>query len=1172
MKAHHRLRRPGVVTLLSLISAIPVASFTTCRSAYAQQQTASLTGQIADRTGGVVAGAQVTVSDPQRGFHVTVTTDARGVYTIPELSPSDHYQIAVSKQGFKQIVQHNISLQVAQAAKIDFQLEVGNVDESVTVSAAPPQLDTQTSSLGQVITGKTIDSLPLNGRSTFRLIALTPGVTFSSAAYGQFGDVPVNTTWDTDFTINGGRAQANEILIDGVPSSAGFFDQITTLPIVDDTQEFKVQSSNLSAQYGRYAGGVINVTTKEGTNQFHGDAFDFLRNSVFDANDWFNKRGGNPRAPFRMNQYGGTIGGPLSIPGLYNGKDRTFFFASYQGTSRLQGNTIILTVPTAAERMGDFSGLPGYNGTTPTIYNPFSTTSVNGQEVRTGFAGNVIPTGMLDPVALKLASYYPLPNYGGPGATVSNYLSTAPLTIRQDVASLRIDQNVTQKYHLSGRYAYSRTPLTQPNTYGDPGTTGAGAAGTTTFTNQSFALDNIYVFSPTFLMNFNYGYARWYQMRQTLSYGFDNSVLGFPSSLVNAITIPMFPAVNVGGGYSGLAGQSFLNNGNDSHAILVSFSKQLGRQSLSFGVDGRLHRINFFNVANSAGSYSFAIAQTQGPIATQSTSGVGNGFASFLLGAGSSGTFPIGSGVEMQDYYGAVYVQDDVRLTQKLTVNLGLRYDGESPYVDRHNELNYFNPGIASPAANSSFPNLTGGLVFAGTGSTPRNVYTREHDNIAPRVGFAFSPQPATAVRGGFGLSYAPLEITNNAVGFSPSLGYASATSWNTSNNGGLNPANLLRNPFPQGLVQPGGSSLGAGTQLGQALTVWDHNPSTPYSMQWNFDVQQQFPSSILLDLGYSGSRGEHLTGTYDFNTLNPQYLSLGNSLTTLVANPFQSSIHVGTLSNATVSRRQLLLPYPQFLGVQEVNDPYGASTYHSLQAKLVKRETKGVTFLVSYTWSKLISNVNAQNAPIGPTDNTGVQNYYDLRAERAVSELDQPQNLVANVVAELPFGQGKRFLGSINSVGEKFVGGWKVTSILTEQSGFPLTLSAAGVGAATRPNLVPNVNPVIHGNRSNQQRVLSWFNTSAFVIPPAYQFGTVGRTFTAVRGPGVQNLDASLAKDTNFERVSTELRVEAFNVANNPHFGMPDTAKQDAAFGTITSVISSPPERELQFALTLSF
>ena len=1129
----------------------------------AQQQTASLTGQVSDSTGAAIPGAQVTVTDPQRGTKVSAMTDERGNYLFPELDPADDYEITVTKLGFKSTIQKSVVLQLAQSAKIDLKVDVGDVTESVNVTGAPPQLDTQTSSMGQVITGDTVANLPLNGRSTFRLIALTPGVTFSQSAYGQFGDVAVNSTWDTNFSINGGRAQSNEILIDGVPSSAGFFDQITTLPIVDETQEFKVESNNLSAIYGRYSGGAINVTTKGGTNQYHGNVFEFIRNSALDANDWFNKRAGHPNIEFRMNQFGGTIGGPVSIPHLYNGRDRTFFFFAYQGTRRVKGSSFITTVPTDAQKGGDFSA-PGLNP----IYNPFTTDPTT--KVRSQFTTNKIDPTLIDPVAKALQAFYPEPNTGGAGAITNNFISNSPVKLSQDVFSGRVDQNVTQKYHIAARYAYSRTPLTQPNYFGNVSSPGTAAVGTTIFRNQSFALDDVYQISPTLVLNFNYGFARWYQARQTLSYGFNNATLGFPSSLVSAITIPMFPAISIGGGYSGFANQSYLNNGNDSHAMLISATKILGRETITVGGDLRMHRINFFNVNNSAGSYSFAIAQTQGPTASVATNG--NAYASFLLGFGSSGTIPIGSGVEMQDFYGAIYAQDDVRLTEKLTVNLGLRYDGESPYVDRHNELNYFDPNVVSPARNPSFPSLTGGLAFANTGGVPRNVYTAPHGNVVPRVGFAYSPKSTMSIRGGFGMSYAPLEISNNAVGFSPSLGYASATSWNTSNDGGFTPANLLRNPFPQGLVQPVGSSLGAGTQLGQALTVWNHNPPTPLALQWNLDLQQQLTRSILFDLGYAGSRGEHLTGTFDRDTLNPQYLSMGTALTNQVANPFQPYVTIGTLANAKVAERQLLLPFPQFLSVQEVNNPYGSSSYNALQTKLVKRTSSGLTFLVAYTWSKLISNVNAQNAPIGTTDNTGVQNYYNLRGERAVSELNQPHNLVVNAVYELPFGQNKMFLGNVDNIGQKFVGGWKMTSILTEQSGFPLALTAAGVGAGTRPNPVPGVNPFITGARSNQARVNAWLNKAAFATPPAYTFGTLERTYTRVLGPGVQNLDASLEKDTHFFHIDSEFRAEFFNVTNTPHFSQPDMAIQDAAFGTITSLIPSPPSREIQFALKLAF
>lgn len=1133
-----------------------------------QQQTAQLTGSITDPSGAAVSGATVTVVNASRGIKTVVTSDGHGIYTVPLLPPADGYTVTVAHMGYKESVRNNLTLQVAQVASVDIKLDIGDVNQAVTVTDVEPLLDTQTSSLGQVITGETVQDLPLNGRSSFRLIALTPGVTFSRSAYGQFGDVAVNTTWDTNFSINGGRAQSNEILIDGVPSSTGFFNQITTLPTVDDTQEFKVQSNNLSAEYGRYSGGAVNVTTKSGTNSYHGNVFEFIRNSALDANDFFNKSKGKSIPPFKMNQFGGTFGGPLSIPKVYNGRDRTFFFVDYQGTRRVQGNTFIGTVPTVLEKNGDFSQTLNSAGAQVKIFDPFTTTGGK----RTQFGGNVIPSGKIDPVAKKILAYYPDPNLPGDANThANNFISNAPVRLGQDLGSIRIDQKVTSKYHLFGRYAYSTTSLTQPNTFGNIADR-SGAVGTTLFRNQSFAFDNTYAFSPSLLLTVNYGFARWYQARQTLSYGFDNSTLGFPASLVSQIGIPMFPSINIGG-YTGLANQSYLNNGNDSHALLISLTKIMGRHNIIVGVDGRMHRINFFNVSNSGGTYSFTVAQTQGPTATAASNAAGNAFASFLLGAGNSGNIPLGSGVELQNLYGAAYVQDNIRLSERLTVNLGLRYDGESPYLDRHNELNYFDTNIPSPAANSSFPQLTGGLVFAGQAGTPRNVYTRQHNNVGPRVGFSYSATNQTVVRGGFGISYAPLEVSSNAVGFSPSLGYASSTSWNTSNNGGLNPANLLNNPYPQGLVPPSGSSLGASTQLGQSITVWNRNPPTPSAIQWNMDVQQQFPAAVLFDLGYSGSRGLHLAGIFERNQLDPKYLSLGNDLTTAVPNPFKSVVSIGALSNPTVAKRQLLLPYPQFLSVMEVNNPYGESTYHSLQMKIVKRPAHGVSFLAAYTWSKLISNANAQDAPIGPTDNTTVQNYYDLRAERSVSEFDVPQALVVNTVVELPFGQGKRWLGGIGHIGNKVIGGWKSSGIWTEQSGFPLILNTSVVGGGNRVNVVPGVDPVIHGDRSNIERVKEWFNTDAFVTPPAYTYGTVRRTFTQVRGPGVQNLDVSLVKSTSFsDRINTEFRAEFFNVTNTPHFGMPNMGRQNAGFGTVTSVISSPPPRQIQFALKISF
>lgn len=671
-------------------------------------------------------------------------------------------------------------MQVAQAAKVDIILEIGTATETVTVSGSEPLLDTQTSSVGQVITGQTVEDLPLNGRSTFRLIALTPGVTFNQSAYGNFGDVPVNTTFDTNFSINGGRAQSNEILIDGVPSSTGFFDQITTTPSVDATQEFKVEGNNLTAQYGRYSGGAINVSTKSGTNAIHGTAFEFIRNSALDANNWFLKRAGKSKPAFKMNQYGGVLGGPVVLPRLYNGRDRTFFFVDYQGTSRIQGQPFQALVPTDAQRAGIFS---------TNIWNPFTTTTGTGAGGVTtkprkqfSYMGqlNRIDPALIDPVAAQIQKYFPEPNLTGVAG--ANYISAASSRVLQNSFSTRLDQNVSQKWHLFGRYSFTQSSLTQPNQTGEP-SDAAGATGTQKLRNQSFAFDNVYSPSPSMTLSVDYGFARWFQFRQTLSYGFDIGSLGLPSSLAASVSVPMFPTIIFGGGYLGTNNQSYFKNGNDSHALLASLTKSVGRHTLIAGIDGRLHRINFYNVLAATGTYNFGAAETGGPNAVTGTGG--DAYASFLIGAGSGGSIPTGSGNALQDLYGAVYVQDNWRVTEKLTLNLGLRYDGESPYVDRHDSLSYFDPSIASPAANASFPTLQGGLQFASENGHSRNVYTRVHDNVGPRVAFAYNAQPTTVVRGGFGIAYAPLELSNNAVGFVPNLGFASSTNWNFSNDGG---------------------------------------------------------------------------------------------------------------------------------------------------------------------------------------------------------------------------------------------------------------------------------------------------------------------------------------------------------------------------------------------------
>ena len=1143
---------------------------------HAQQQTGELTGQITDSSGAVIPGATVTIVNTARGIKVTATTNEQGTYIVPLLPPADGYQITASKTGFKVATRVGITLQVAQVAQVNLSLPVGSSSQTVVVTGAPPLLDTQTSSAGQVIEARTITNLPLNGRSTFRLIQLTPGVTFNQSAFGQFGDVPVNTTWDVNFSISGGQSQSNEILIDGVPSTAGFFDQITTIPSVDDTQEFKVESNSLSAEYGRFTGGVINVTTKSGTDQWHGDAYEFLRNNVLNADDYISNSKGVKVPPFRMNQFGGTLGGPVLIPKLYNGHNKTFFFVDYQGTRRVQGATFLGTVPTALQRTGDFSQTYNAQGNPVTIYNPFSTApdpNNPNQYIRQAFSGNKIPSSMIDPVAKNIIAYYPSPNVQGAAFTnANNFLSDAPITVLQNEGSARIDQNVNDHYHFFGRFAWLLTSLTQPNVFGNDATPPNGSVGTTYFHNWSFAFDNTVTISPTLLLTVNYGWARWFQSRQTLSYGFNNAKLGFPAPLVSAIRIPMFPTVNIAS-FTGTSGESYLLNGNDSHSLLTSLTKIHGRHTFMVGTDVRLHLINIFNVGSSGGTYNFAIAQTQGPNPNVASLTAGNALASFLVGAGSGGSMPIGSGNEMKDWYAAVYALDNFQVTSKLTLNVGIRYEEESPYTDRHNQINYFNPSVASPARNPSFPNLTGGLVYAGVHGNPASVYNWNTNQFTPRVGFAYSIFPETVVRGGAGIVYGPLEVSNNAVGFVPNAGFSSTTDWETSLNGGLNPFDVLSNPYPQGLVNPTGNSLGAGTLLGQGVTVWDSNPKTPESYQWNFSVQRQLPSDTLVEVAYVANRALHLANSFNLNYLNPEYLSMGTALQTRVPNPFQPFVKIGALAQPTVTRQQLLLPFPQFTGVGTTNTTWGSSDYQSMQVKINKRTTHGISMLAAYTLSKWISNIDPQAANIGPTNTATVQNWYDLAAEKSLSTDDIPQSLILNVVADLPFGQGRRFLSGIHGPLEKLVGGWNASGILTEQAGFPLALHAPVVDGGNRPNAVPGVSPKLSSSRPVAAKVGQWFNTAAFSLPAPFTFGNVSRTIDSVRGPGISNLDFALEKNTQLmERLAMQFRAEAFNLTNTPHFGLPNTNMADAQFGQINTVLPSPPPREIQFAVKLIF
>ena len=1164
------MRDRNVSLCLALVLVVSAAEMS------AQGPTAQLAGRVLDPSGAAVVGAKVTVTNQDTNVATSTVTNDLGNYALASLPPGN-YRVAVEAAGFRSVAQSGVVLQVAQVARLDFTLEVGAVTESVNVVGSAPLLDEQTSSLGQVIDSSKIINIPLNGRSPFRLVQLTTNVLTVPSTNGQFGDLPVNTMDDSIISINGGRAKTNEILIDGIPSTTGFVNQMTTIPSVDATEEFKVQSNNLSAEFGRFGGGVINVSTRAGSNQFHGTLFEFLRNDAFDANEFFNKRAGGAKPPFRMNQYGFAAGGPVLAPGIYNGRNRTFFFGDFQGARWRRGDVSVLSVPTAEQRAGNFNGALTARGEQILIYDPVTTRpdpARAGRFIRDPFPGNFVPQSRMDPVGRKLASYYPAPNApGDPVTRLNNWVASASRGIDQANWSARLDHNLMQSWRTFGRFSSNRTTLAQPDLFGNPATSGVGANGRLRLYNYSGGWDNAVTLSPSSVLNLRSGFARFFWTRPTRSFGFDQTELGFPRSLVNQFSAPLFPIVSVEG-FQGLGGGSVLRTGQDTYSLIGSLSKLAGRHNLKFGGDLRLRRMNLFNLNNGGGNYTFNRVMTRGPDPNVFTENSGSGFASLLLGTAASGTANIAAGISQQNWYYAGYIQDDIRLTAAFSLNLGLRYETESPITERRNQQNWFDLNLPSPVRNARFPDLRGGLVFAGAKGSSRYVYNWDRNNFAPRAGFAWKLWPQTVLRAGAGIFFAPLVTSGSDVGFGPSAGYSSTTPF-VATLDGITPYRYLRDAFAEGLIQPTRNSLGAATFLGQSISVWDRSARTPYNVQWNADLQRVLPGAFLVDVAYAASRGVKLNFTRQLDALHPDYLALGQALQApLVDNPFGSSIPTGPLAQRQVQLRQLLLPYPQYTGVEFINSPWGNSTYHSLVLKCEKRPTRGLGFLLSYTIGKLISDVrnsissydNSTNAGL----NTGVQNWYDLRAERSLSELDVAQAVAFSYVVELPFGSGKRFLAGARGMGARLVGGWQISGVTTYRSGTPLQISAPIPGGGNRPNSAGR-SARLEGSRPRSEKIDRWFDTTTFLLPAPYTNGNVSRTLPDVRGPALTNFDLSLVKNERLrEAITLQFRAESFNLANTPHLWLPNTGLGNLQFGRINSTTGFP--RVNQLALKLLF
>ncbi len=1104
-------------------------------TAKAQTFRAQITGIVTDPTGAVVPNAKVTATNIATNTVQSGQSNAEGQYRILDLLPGQ-YKVQAEAQGFKTFIQSEIALQVADIVTLNIKLELGAVTQQVEVTGAPPLLETQTATLGQVITGRSIVGLPLNVRDPLALLGLSSNVVFGGnfgQGNGQSADRGRNF-FESDFNVGGGLSGSQEILIDGAPDTTGDTNRGAIDPPVDSVQEFKVQTNSYSAEFGRTTGGVVNVITKSGSNDYHGRVYDFERNSVLDANSFFGNRAGLKKSTFIRHQFGADAGGPII-------KNRFFFFGDYEGLRQGFPLTLVSTVPTALQRQGDFSQTLASNGQLIQIYDPSTLTALQGGGfVRQQFPGNVIPSGQIDPVAQKILSLVPLPNTTGNAVTQqNNYTRGTISTTNTDKFDVRLDANFSDKLRAFGRASHQKDARTTPGPFALP-------AGGGRVINDKYDQDMIdfsYVVSPLTVAEFRFSFTRALASQLGLSDGFDNSSLGIASNWVN-VAAPQFPEIAVTDSFS--AGfpaivqfqprNSFAWQGNITHIT--------GAHTLKFGTDIRILDFNEGQWAAPSGNFNFSRLFTQGPNPVQASTNAGYGLATFLLGDVTSGSQLLVQPISTRGLYYAFYAQDDWRVNNRLTLNLGLRYSIPFGNKEKYGRLAWFNPDAPNPQGPIvGLPNLKGMLGWLGNGIS--NQLESDKNNFAPRFGFAYLVGQKTVVRGGYGVFYQPRIIRGLGGG---AIAAFSSTPMVGSVDG-VTPATSISNPFPTGFLFPSNDKNPL-SQEGTSISLPLRQYRTGYVQLWNLGVQRNLPGNILVGLDYNGNKGTKLhTGSWNINQLPDQYLSLGQQLNTLVPNPFYGVITQGALSGPSISLRQSLLPFPFYTGVNQVNVPAGASIYHAFSARVEKRVAKGLAFLGSYTWAKAIDDIG------------GVLDMENRQVERGLSGFDVPHRFVFSWTYELPFGKGQAFGSGWNPVVNQVLGNWNFNGIMTLSQGQPVSVSRPSVNNGQSAKLS---NPTID----------EWFNTSVFSPAPAFTFGNVGPVLPDVRRDGIKNFDLVLVKNFPFSihdhPGQVEFRSEFFNAFNHPLFSAPNGSVTSGAFGTVTNQDNTP--RDIQFGLKIIF
>jgi outer membrane receptor protein involved in Fe transport len=1127
--------------VLVLLDAAPCA---------AQVTTGTLVGTVRD-VSGVVPGATVAIREVNRGTSANYVTDETGTYTAPFLGPGT-YEVEVSVQGFKKWVRDGVILQVNQRARVDVTLEVGRVEETTNVIAEAPLLRTDSSEVGTVIEERAIKELPLNGRNFATLVYLTPGITPGQANENLSGASTFNPRGASNFNALGHQANANAWLIDGIDNNEYTFNTVIIAPSVEQVREFKVLSGVFSAEFGRGAG-VVSVATKSGSNVLHGTMFEYVRNDAFDARNFFVRKVTqpdgtlrvDPKPPLDRHQFGGAVGGAFVIPGVYDGHNRTFFFADYAGLKETRGQVFVNTVPTAQTRIGDFSDFRDNNGNLIAIYDPLTTrlnpnfdsnrpvSATNPQFLRDPFAGNVIPSNRINPVGRNVASIYPLPN--GPG-NFNNYTSTVNRDVTDNVFSGRVDHRFSDKDSFFLRFNWGKFKLDAPQgqaacclatpaeaaTRFDLGPFVAGIQNTR-LTTHGAAFNHSRIISSSLVNELRLGYAN----TSPFTFQSDFGIRAAESLGIRGINVTEFttglPNINVPDmtGISG--GPAFLPvNPSQFHWQIEDALVWLrGRHQLKFGYRLVDRYPSPFTNTDTRGTINFGRNYTNNPV----TNTGGSGLASLLTGyinSASRGFLLEPYTLRTQEH--GLFIQDDLKWSARLTINAGLRYEIFKAETEEDNHIVNFDPvGLR--------------LIYAGEDGASRSVNKKtRYGNFAPRLGLTYDlfGDSRTILRTGFAVTYYPEQPSaSNMIG--QQVPYTiSQNVTNPTNPTNFGSVRTIDDPFPP-IVQVQPRTTAELQAANPRVLGHSFENETPYAEQWHFGVEHRLFSATAVELAYAGSVGRHMVFCYNPNEVQPG-----------IGSP---------------ESRRLIQPLNQLNNMLQC-DPRNRSSYHSGQLKVTQRFSSGLQFLGSYTYGKALDYGGSAASGGGAVGNP--QTVTNLEAGKGPAGFDVRHRAVISWVWELPFGPTRQWINSGGVLGA-VVGGWQVAGIATFTTGRPFTVfmqTGVNNGAPSWPNRIGS-------GRLDNPTVDRWYNPADFAVPPANTYGDTGRGI--LYGPGHVNFDTSLSKRfTVIGRTNAEFRWDAFNLFNHPGFGFPNQNFDSPTAGRITTTVVD--NRSMQFSLKFNF